>query len=73
MSNPRMMITFTEPQHAFLATEAKRLGISIADAVRRIIDRDRARNPTIPIENIPEGTVKYAIVGAMVAPGRTNK
>lgn len=32
------MISFTAPQHAFLKREAKRLGISVAELVRRIID-----------------------------------
>jgi hypothetical protein len=33
------MISFTDPQRRFLQREAKRLGISIAELVRRIIDR----------------------------------
>jgi hypothetical protein len=32
------MISFTDPQRKFLIHEAKRLGISIAELVRRIID-----------------------------------
>jgi len=35
----KQMISFTDPQRAFLKREAKRLGISIAELVRRIIDR----------------------------------
>jgi hypothetical protein len=38
---PRMSVQFTEPQLAFLRAEADRLGISVADAVRRIVDRYR--------------------------------
>jgi hypothetical protein len=38
---PRMSITFTEPQMAFLKVEAERLGISVADLIRRIVDRYR--------------------------------
>lgn len=34
----KQMISFTEPQMAYLKREAKRLGISIAELVRRIID-----------------------------------
>ncbi len=35
----KQMISFTDPQRVFLKREAKRLGISIAELVRRIIDR----------------------------------
>lgn len=35
------LISFTDPQAAFLTTEATRLGISVADLVRRIIDAHR--------------------------------
>lgn len=35
----KQMISFTDPQRKFLIREAKRLGISIAELVRRIIDR----------------------------------
>lgn len=35
----RQMISFTLPQRHYLIREAKRLGISIAELVRRIIDR----------------------------------
>jgi hypothetical protein len=38
---PRMSVTFTEPQLAFLKVEADRLGVSIADLIRRIVDRYR--------------------------------
>jgi Arc/MetJ-type ribon-helix-helix transcriptional regulator len=38
---PRMSVQFTEPQLDFLRAEADRLGISVADAVRRIVDRYR--------------------------------
>jgi hypothetical protein len=34
----KQMISFTDPQRHFLKREAKRLGISIAELVRRIID-----------------------------------
>lgn len=33
-----MTVTFTTPQMTFLQREAKRLGITIAELVRRIID-----------------------------------
>jgi hypothetical protein len=35
------MISFTDPQRAFLKKEADRLGISIAELVRRIVDAHR--------------------------------
>lgn len=35
----KQMISFTDPQRRYLIKEAKRLGISIAELVRRIIDR----------------------------------
>lgn len=34
----KQMISFTDPQIAFLRKDAKRLGISVAELVRRIID-----------------------------------
>jgi hypothetical protein len=37
----KRMISFTAPQIAFLNAEAARLGISVADLVRRIIDQHR--------------------------------
>lgn len=37
----KQMISFTEPQIAFLKDEAKRLGIPVAELVRRIIDQYR--------------------------------
>lgn len=37
----KQSINFTGPQMAWLKKEAKRLGISIADAVRRTIDHFR--------------------------------
>jgi hypothetical protein len=33
------MISFTDPQRHFLKREAKKLGISVAELVRRIIDQ----------------------------------
>jgi hypothetical protein len=35
----KQMISFTDPQRDFLKEEAARLGIPIAELVRRIIDR----------------------------------
>ena len=37
----RHMISITDPQHDFLKRESERLGISIADLIRRIIDTHR--------------------------------
>lgn len=42
----RHSISFTDPQYAFLAAEAERLGVSFADVVRRIIDEYRAERET---------------------------
>lgn len=41
MDMTKQVISFTDPQIAFLKKEAKRLGISIADLVRRIVDAHR--------------------------------
>jgi ribbon-helix-helix CopG family protein len=38
---PRRSVTLTAPQLGFLKQEAERLGISISDLVRRIIDAYR--------------------------------
>lgn len=42
----KQTITFTDPQASYLQREARRLGISLADLVRRIIDQYRVK-PTI--------------------------
>ena len=39
----KQTITFTKPQTLVLQAEAKRLGISFADAVRRAIDEWRLK------------------------------
>jgi len=39
----RQTIAFTDPQAAYLKAEAERLGISVADLVRRIIDQHREK------------------------------
>jgi hypothetical protein len=36
-----MMVTFTEPQMDYLKKEAERLGISMSDMLRRILDAHR--------------------------------
>jgi hypothetical protein len=38
----RMSISLSKPQLAYLRAEAKRLGISAGDLIRRIIDQHRA-------------------------------
>ena len=38
---PRMTVSLTEPQLAFLKEEAERLGISVGDLIRRIVDQYR--------------------------------
>lgn len=42
-STHKQTITFTLPQIKFLQAEAARLGISVADMVRRIIDQHREK------------------------------
>ena len=37
----RMSISLSNPQLAYLRAEAKRLGISVGDLIRRIIDQHR--------------------------------
>jgi hypothetical protein len=37
----RQMVRITEPQHAFLVREAERYGISVTEALRRILDEVR--------------------------------
>ena len=34
----RQSVTLTEPQFAFLKAEAERLGITVSDLIRRIVD-----------------------------------
>jgi hypothetical protein len=41
MALSKRMISFTDPQVEFLKREAGRLGISVADLVRRIVDQYR--------------------------------
>lgn len=45
MKLQRQMIQFTEPQLDYLRKEAGRLGISVAELVRRIVDDYRERRP----------------------------
>ena len=40
---PKQMVSFTVPQLAFLKDESQRLGISVAELVRRIVDVYRAQ------------------------------
>jgi hypothetical protein len=41
MKSPRLNITVTAPQQTWLAREAKRLGVSVGELLRRIIDQIR--------------------------------
>jgi hypothetical protein len=41
ITTKRQSVTLTEPQVKFLEAEAKRLGISVSDLIRRIIDQYR--------------------------------
>lgn len=43
MRMPRQVLQFTVPQKAFLDAEAAKLGITVAELVRRIIDEYRER------------------------------
>jgi hypothetical protein len=45
MSMKRQMVSLTKPQNEFLAAEAERLGITISDVIRRIIDDWRGQWP----------------------------
>ncbi len=36
------MVSLTDPQAAYLKAEAQKLGISVADLIRRIIDQHRS-------------------------------
>jgi hypothetical protein len=40
-SNPRLNITVTVPQLAWITREAKRLGVTVGELLRRIIDEVR--------------------------------
>jgi hypothetical protein len=42
----RQTITFTAPQMAFLRAESVRLGITVGELLRRIIDTYREARPT---------------------------
>jgi hypothetical protein len=37
----RTSLCLTQPQHAYLVAEAQRLGITVADLIRRIVDSYR--------------------------------
>lgn len=52
----KRVISFTDPQDEWLNKEADRLGISVAELVRRIIDLYREPQP-----NRPEGKPENAI------------
>lgn len=41
MNGPRLNVTLTAPQLAFLRGEAERLGITLGELIRRIIDAHR--------------------------------
>jgi hypothetical protein len=42
----KQTITFTGPQASYLKAEAERLGVSVAEIVRRIIDQHRTKEQT---------------------------
>ncbi len=48
MAMHKQMVSLTAPQMAFLREEAARLGISVSDVIRRILDqhRDASTAPT---------------------------
>jgi hypothetical protein len=39
----KQTISFTQPQIEYIRQEAERLGISVADVIRRIIDQHREK------------------------------
>jgi Ribbon-helix-helix protein, copG family len=41
MNTKRQSVTLSEPQVTYLQAEAERLGISVSDLIRRIIDQHR--------------------------------
>lgn len=41
MNTTRQSVTLTKPQGSFLKRESERLGISISDLIRRIVDQYR--------------------------------
>ena len=41
MPMPKMTLALTAPQLEFLKREASRLGLSVADVIRRIVDEHR--------------------------------
>ena len=43
----RQTVTFTEPQMKWLHKRAKKLGITVSDAIRRLIDESRSRPDAI--------------------------
>jgi hypothetical protein len=45
---PRQSIKLTEPQTAFLDAEARALGITVAELIRRIIDEYRHKQGSKP-------------------------
>jgi hypothetical protein len=47
------MISLTAPQNAFLKAEAARLGISVSDLIRRIIDQHRSAATGSPAQPQP--------------------
>ncbi len=46
MAMHKQMISLTKPQVTFLHQEAARLGISLSDLIRRIVDQYRDSIPT---------------------------
>lgn len=41
LMSTRLTVSFTDPQMAFLKKEAKRLGVTVAEIIRRLIDEYR--------------------------------
>ncbi|GAC1487728.1 MAG: hypothetical protein NVS2B11_13260 [Acetobacteraceae bacterium] len=48
--NLNLSVTLTRPQHQELAEEAHRLGLSLAELLRRVVDEWRARRRPPPKE-----------------------
>ena len=58
MAMQKLPIALTRPQMAFLKAEAARLGITVADLIRRIVDQHRAQLPLTTPPSAAQSTHK---------------
>lgn len=54
MKTIQRSVVLTHPQDVYLRREAKRLGVSVADALRRIVDAYRGAETIIPSDKEPK-------------------